>query len=94
MGDQFRRVGKGSYQLAGADPKTKRKDVTAALKEWEASTPELEPGWHWEGPVPLQEVEEDDVGCIDVHNVEVEDVGEDLEEDIEKVNIKKNHKTI
>ena len=93
MGDQFRRVGKGSYQLAGADPKTKRKDVTAALKEREASTPEQEPGWHWEGPVPSQEVE-DDVGDIDVNNVEVEDVGEDLEEDIVKVNIKKNHKTI
>ena len=86
-------MGKVSYQLAGADPKTKRKDLMAALKGREASTPEHEPGWHWEGPVPSQDVE-DDVGGINILNNEVEDVGEDLQEDKEKVNIKKSHKTI
>ena len=60
-------MGKVSYQLAGADPKTKRKDLMAALKGREASTPEHEPGWHWEGPVPSQDVE-DDVGGIDILN--------------------------
>ena len=42
MGDQLRKIGKGSYQLAGSDPKTRSKDIIAALREQQKIIKETE----------------------------------------------------
>ena len=42
MGDQLRNIRKGSYQLAGSDPKTRSKDIIAALREQQKLIKETE----------------------------------------------------
>ena len=42
MGDQLRKIGKVSYQLAGSDPKTRSKDIIAALREQQKLIKETE----------------------------------------------------
>ena len=79
MGDQFHRVGKGGYQIAGTDPKTKKKDITAALRELQSlkkgsapatTTAMPETMWHWVDPSPTQEVDNSIGGIEDLSIVE------------------------